>query len=407
MIGRLLDAVKVVEYGNFIAAPYCAKLMADLGAEVIKVEEPHVGDEARHYGPFPGDVPHPERSGLFLFLNTNKLGITLNVKTGTGKKILRDLLRGADIFVENNPAKTMRRVGFDWRSLKKINPRLIMVSITPFGQTGPYRDYKAYAINCSAGGGFSIGFGEPNREPLRMPLSLDNINSGVVGAIGGLAALIARSKTGRGQHVDVSEMESWISLLTGVSVFAYIVYGLRKGRMGHRQPGPYPRTTLPCKDGYISMLALQGYQWRRFLEIVGGGKIPDWYANDPRFKDRLVAGRDYADQLDSLLSPWLMAHTRDEIFRICLGADVPFAPVRYMDEVLNDAHLEERNFFVKVDHPETGMLKYPGAPYIFSKTPWKIECHAPLLGEHNEKIFCKRLGYSKEDLVQFRRGGII
>ena len=155
MAEQLLSGLKVVECGNFISAAHCAKMMADLGAEVIKVEKPGTGDASREYGPFPDDIPHPERSGLYLYLNANKLGITLNLETATGQKILKELLKDADVFVENNPPKLMKEWELDYARLKKINPRLIMTSITPFGQTGPYKGYKVYAINCCAAGGVS------------------------------------------------------------------------------------------------------------------------------------------------------------------------------------------------------------------------------------------------------------
>ena len=168
---KIFEGLKVVEYGNLVSAPYCTKLLAGLGAEVIKVEMPGVGDEARKHGPFPNDTPHTERSGLFLSLNSNKLGITLNLDTQAGRNILKKLLEDADVFVENNAPKHMEELGLDYASLEKINPRLIMASITPFGQSGPYRDYKAYDINCAAAGGVSIGIGYPDREPLALPLS--------------------------------------------------------------------------------------------------------------------------------------------------------------------------------------------------------------------------------------------
>lgn len=155
------------------------------------------------------------------------------------------------------------------------------------------------------------------------------------------------------------------------------------------------------------MAAIQGYQWKCFLEIMGDGEVPEWYRDDPRFKDRSVAGRDYADELDALLAPWLMSHSKEEIFNACRKKRVPFAPVRDVGEVVNDPHLNARDFFQELEHPEAGRLKYPGPPYRFSQTPWSLSRPAPLLGEHNKEIYCNRLGYTKEDLTQFRRAGVI
>jgi len=170
MKGKALEGLRVLEFGSFISAAYCCKLLADFGAEVIKVEEPRRGDETRWYGPFLDNVPHPEKSGLFLYLNTNKLGITLNPKLATGKEIFKKLIKEVDIFVENNPPQMMKNLGLDYESLKKENPQLIMTSITPYGQTGPYRNYKGYCINASALGGMSTCIGEQDREPLTPPL---------------------------------------------------------------------------------------------------------------------------------------------------------------------------------------------------------------------------------------------
>jgi crotonobetainyl-CoA:carnitine CoA-transferase CaiB-like acyl-CoA transferase len=155
------------------------------------------------------------------------------------------------------------------------------------------------------------------------------------------------------------------------------------------------------------MIAIQGYQWKRFLELIGDGEVPDWYANDPRFKDRREISLKYADEMDALLAPWLMSHTKEEIYSLCREKRIPFAPVKNIKEVVNDPHLKVREYFVEVEHPATGSLKYPGAPYKLSETAWKVDKPAPLLGEHNEKVYCQRLGYSTEELSKLRRGGII
>ncbi len=407
MAGKALGGLRVVEYAQFISGPHCAKLMADLGAEVIKVEEPRVGDTSRRYGPFPGDIPHPEHSGLFLYLNANKLGITLDPKANTGHEILLRLLKEADILVENYPGRTMEGLGLDYASLRDVNPHLIVTSISPFGRTGPYKDYKGYSLNCSAMGGYSLGAGEPGREPLAAPLSLDHFMSGTTAALATLGAVFVRDASGKGTHVDVSEVDSWITLNTGLVVSAYIFHGMKRIRSGHRVAGPYPRTTLPCKDGYFTMHAVQGYQWKRFLEIVGDGKVPDWYEKDPRFKDRSVAGRQYADELDALLAPWMMSHTKDELFALCQEKKIPFGPVRTAEETVNDPHFADREYFVEMEHPTLGKTKYPGPPYRLSLTPWAVERTAPALGEHNSEIYSELLGYSEDRIGELMAQEII
>lgn len=404
MAKQALSWLKVVELGEFIAAPYCTKLMADMGAEVIKIEEPGLGDRARRHGPFLNDIPHPERSGLFLNMNTSKLGVTLNVQKATGKRILRQLLKEADVFVENNPSKKMKALGLDYKSLHKLNPGLIVTSITPFGQTGPYKDYRAYDINCCAAGGISIGIGSPDREPLTMPFSQCDHQAGVSAAAATYVALVARNATGEGQQVDISEAEVMAALHLGIDIYDYLEKGQKERRSGFRDAQTvYPSTTLQCKDGYVRLRAPQLAQWIRFLGIMG---TPEW-SKDPRYRNRHTMGMEYPQEVDDLLAPWLMAHTKAEIFEMCLKERVPLAPVNTIAETVNNPHLKARDFFVQVNREDTGRLTYPGAPYKFSATPWQISHPAPRLGEHNEKVYCERLGYSREDLVQLRRAGVI
>ncbi|RLG33495.1 hypothetical protein DRN98_03835 [Methanosarcinales archaeon] len=408
MTEEIFNGLKVVELANFISGPYCGQMMANLGAEVIKIEKPKVGDDSRSFGPFPNDTPHLERSGLFLCLNTNKLGMTLDVKTDRGREILLELLKKADIFIENNPPKLIDELRLGYETLKKINPRLIVTSITPFGQTGPLRDYKGEAINTAGMGGFSLTVGEPGRPPITAPLSLGHYQSGGIAAFATITALIARDKTERGQHIDVSELDTWAGAVTGQLISAYIFKGMKKTRSGYRTSGSvYPTVILPCKDGYVWLVAIMGYQWKRFLEIMGGGKIPDWYANDPRFKDRREMAIKYGEELDNRIIPWLMKHTKKEFFAIARENHLPFTPVQDIGEVMNEEQFKERPFFVDVDHPETGTLRYPGAPFRLSETPWKIKGHAPLLGQHNEEILSNYLGYSREEIEQLREDEII
>ena len=406
MTRKALDGVKVIEYSCTEAGSYCAKLMADLGAEVIKIEPPDKGDTARKKGPFINDIPHPEKSGHYLYLNTNKFGITLNVKTNAGRTIFYKLLEDIDIFVQDNPPKLMKDFSLDYTSLQKINPRHISVSITSFGQNGPYKDYKGYAINTAAAGGMNNTMGFPDREPLTPPLEQSHFISATVSAVAALTALFGRDANGQGQEVDVSESDVW-SFFTGMMVHNFIYSGRKRVRGGFRTPGFYPYTILSCKDGYVSLIAILGKQWKAFLELVGNGKIPDWYADDPRFKDRWVNSLEHADELDGLLEPWLMKYTMEEIFEMCQQRHIPFAPVRSISKAANDSHFKERSYFEEIERKETGTIKYPGAPYKLSKTPWKVERPAPMFGEHNEEIYCRRLSYSRDELVQLRQKGII
>lgn len=406
-MNKTLGDIKVIELAQYISGPYCGMLLAGLGANVTKIETPESGDLSRRCGPFPDDIPHMDRSGLFQYLNRNKKGVTLDVLKPSGRKIFLELLKGADVLIEDLPPYLTKEFKLDFTTLRDVNPKLNVISITPFGQTGPYRDYKAYAINAAAIGGMSSIVGDPAREPLTPPFSMGNFQTGVIASNAIMSALMAGKKIDRGQHIDISEAESWSIFHTGNVVSAFVYGGRKRTRSGHRTFAPYPYTLLPCKDGYLSMIALRGSEWKRFLEIVGNGEIPEWYASDERFKDRSKAGREYSDVLDELLSPWLMSHTREEIFKQCKEKHVPFMPVRNMDEVINCEHLNTREYFDTLKLTGTDGFKCPGAPVRFSKTPWQLNDTAPCLAEHNHDIFCNELKYSKEELVQLRRAGTI
>lgn len=400
---HILSGFKVVEYGDFVSAPYAAKLLGDLGAEVIKVE-PSAGDSARRRGPFPGDIPHPERSGLFLYLNTNKLGVTLNLETPTGRLLLYRLLEGADVFVHNVPPARACSLGLDYERLSAVNPKLIVVAISPYGQDGPYRDYKAYDINTQAAGGLSLGIGEPDREPLKLPLTQSGFQAGLVGALAALCALFGREATGRGQLIDVAEADVWATVHTGVGVVAWLFSGRLRQRSGRRLIGqPYPHGVFRCKDGHVALQCSERRQWERFLEMLGD---PEW-GRDPKYRDRLKNQEEYAEELDALLAPWLMARSREEIFQLCQEYRLPGAPLKRVDEVLSEPQLRERGFFYELDHPEAGRLTYPGLPFRFSEAPTGPSARAPLLGEHNEDVYVGRLGLTPAELTQLRQTGVV
>jgi crotonobetainyl-CoA:carnitine CoA-transferase CaiB-like acyl-CoA transferase len=351
-------------------------------------------------------MPNRETSGLFLYLNSNKIGMSLNIKRRTGRGILEQLLKDADVFVENMLPHEKAEIRMTASALSQANSQLIVASITPFGQTGNYSNYKGYALNAAALGGICYTCGEPDREPLNYPFSLGHYQSGTIAAFAILMAIFARKKIGKGQHIDISESDCWATRYVGDSISSYLFYQQQRMRTGHSVPGFYPYTFLPCKDGYMSMIAVQGYQWKRFLKIVGGGKIPEWYEKDPRFKDRWME-KEHSRVLDKLLEPWLLSHKKAEIFDLCRKARVPFAPVMTIKEVVEHPHFESRNYFVSIERSGEGTIKCPGAPYRLSKTPWSIRLPAPHMGEHNEKILCNLLGYSKRDLVELNKQKII
>ena len=398
---KALDGVKVLEWSQGVAGPYCAKLLADLGAEVIKIEKPGLGDEARRRGPFLDDIPHPERSGLFLYVNTNKLGVTLNPDTPSGKKILKELVAGVDILIEDNPPQMVKDLGLDYESLKEINPRLIMTSITPFGQTGPYRDYKAYHLNIyhAGGEGYLLPGDSPNldREPVKGGGFAADYDSGVCAAVAALGALYSCRITGLGRHIDVSKQEALIAV-TRMELSRYASEGVSPTRL----PRPNLGGLSPCKDGYAVLTIGRDRQWQAFVELMGN---PEW-ATDEKYREE-SSRMAHAAELQPRIREWAREHTKEEIFHQGQAKGCPLGPLNTPEELVNSPQIQARGFFVEVDHPETGKVMYPSAAYRFSETPWAVERPAPLLGQHNGEVLSGRLGYPVQDLVKMRLAGII
>lgn len=399
-----LSGLRIVELGEGIAPAYCGKLLADLGADVVKVEPPVRGDVLRRRGPFPGDEPHPEHSALFLYLNTNKLGMTLDPSCSTGSELLRRLLERADVVIDGLAVGTLATWGLDDQTLRQSYPRLVVTHLSPFGQTGPYARYRGTSLTVLAYANIAWGIGEPGRPPLAIPYDQADYQGGMAGATATMMALLARERSGQGQVADVAAAETYATLYAQGMIPTFVFLGVTGQRQGHRRVDHYPYTILPCKDGYVCLICREGRQWRRFVEDILGN--PEW-TQSPRYRNRRVMAEEYPDEVDALLAPWLMSHTKEEIFALCRQRRVPFAPVRTMDEVANAAELEACGFFVAVPRDGSGPLRAPGPPFRMSATPWRIRRPAPRLGEHNAAIFCDELGVERAELVALSRSGII
>jgi CoA:oxalate CoA-transferase len=406
MVDQALSDVKVLDLTWHIAGPYCTKLLADYGADVIKVERPGKGDPTRAMGPFFKDDPHPEKSGLFLHLNTNKKGITLNLKSATGKKIFKQLVADADILVESFRPHVMPGLGLDYQTLEKVNPRLVMVSVSSFGQTGPYRDFKASEIVEYAMGGEMYSTGIAGREPLKLGGNVIQYQAGTVAAVATMGALYSAEDQGIGQHVDVSIMETQVG--SADRRIMYILSYIMAGVITTRWPPPreavrmliMPQGVYPCKDGFVNTLSLPQW-WPRYIEALGMPELKD----DPRFQN--IYSAEAGMEFDAIWYSWLADHNKEELFEIFLKSKIASAPVNSPEDLLKYTQLKAREYFVEVDHPETGKVTYPGAPFKMSETSWKIRQPAPLLGQHNEEIYCRLLGYTGEELIKLREGGII
>ena len=385
----------MVEWGDFVSAPYCGKVLAELGAEVVKVEPPDVGDSSRRHGPFPSGAPDPERSGLYLFNNLNKRGVTLDVHTPAGRDALERLLASADVFLENQPLRETEKSGLDFPSLKDRHPGLVVTSISPYGRSGPYREYAGYDINANALGGMSFGTGYPHREPLTTPLYQVSYLAGVGAAMASIVALLARGRSGQGQLVDVAESQVVAALLSGYHLPTYIYQGVAGWRSGNRMRlGLFPNCVLPCQDGYVCIDAPQLEQYRRFLALMGN---PEW-VEEPRYRNRRAMSDQYPEEAEALITPWFMAHTKDEILRLCIENRVPCVPVRDIQEVLDDEHLNARDYYRSIEHPHAGAHLHPGPGYRMSETPCRVVRAAPSLGQHNREVLCAELGVPEQDL---------
>ncbi len=401
MAEQLLSGIKVVECGNMVSAAYAGKLLADFGADVVKVEEPQ-GDSARQRGPFPGDTPHAEKSGLFLYLNANKQGVTLNLRAAKGQAVLQSLCAQADILLHNYSPRDMAGLGLDYTKLSQINPGLIMTSISYFGQTGPHRDYNAYDLTASNAGGWaciSPGASDyPDLPPLKAFGHQTDFQGGVHAGVATLGAYYHKCITGEGQHVDVAIQEC-IAAILEMNFMHYTYSGLETSRLGRRSI--YPWCMLDCKDGKLFVICVEEDQWKRFADLMGN---PEW-ATLEIFEDRVVRGQNYDALLPFLqefASEWKVAdlYKAGQERRICM------APVNTVADLLASEHLKAREFFTEISHQVAGSLTYPGAPFKVEDVGYAVRRAAPQLGEHNAEVYAQ-IGLAPAEIDGLRKQGIV
>ncbi|MBI3246558.1 MAG: CoA transferase [Deltaproteobacteria bacterium] len=403
MPGRGLEGFRVVECGEMVAASYATKLMADMGAEVVKIETPTGGDSARQRGPFPGKIPHPEKSGLFLYLNTNKRGVTLDLEQARGREIFRKLVGQADLLVHNVHPTSMAAMGLDYAELAGVNPGLVMTSITPFGLSGPHSHYQATDLTLwNAGGLCYLNGGGPGSEdlpPLKAFGQQAGFQAGIHAAVAALGALFARMTNGVGQHIDFSIQET----LMAISEFAGIMPSYA-GQVVVRFTGNKairPLDIMECKDGWIYLCCVEEHQWKGFVDIMDN---PEWAAEE-LFDTRLHRAENW-DALQVLMEPWVKEQTVEELYHKAQARRIPFAPVSTMGDLLDSEHLKARGFFAEITHPEAGTLPYPTAPYKLSAVPWTLRRPAPCLGQHNAEVYGE-LGLTREEIESLHKQGVI
>lgn len=405
MVEQGLSGVKVLDLTWHIAGPYCTKYLADCGADVIKIERPGSGDPARAMGPFFEDDPHPEKSGLFLLLNANKRSITLNLKAETGKKMLRELVKGADILVESFRPHVMPGLGLSYEELEKVNPRLVMTSISSFGQTGPYKEFKATDMIIYGMGGTMFFTGIPEREPVRLGGTVVSYQVGAVAAVATMFALCAGEKRGYGEHLDVSAYEVTRGSIDRAStdLLAYQYCGNYDVRATTGQRA-YPAGIYPCKDGYIDLSGGSVIHFPKSARMVGRPEL----AKDPRYStaEAQVDVHRKEEFETQIFYPWIMQRTQREVWAACQQVRIQSGPIFDTSDLLEDSHYRLREYWRHIEHPSTGVLTYPGAPFHSDEMPWAIRRPAPLLGQHNKEVY-SALGYTEEEQVRLRERGVI
>jgi benzylsuccinate CoA-transferase BbsF subunit len=383
MSAGALEGIRVIELGEGVSAPYCAKLFSDFGADVIKVESGDAGDLSRTWGPFPEDVPHPEKGGLFHFLNTNKRSAQLDLETSEGRDAFFDLIRSADVLIENMAPAWKREHALDWERLEPLNPELVMISITPFGQTGPYADWKGYDLNAYHLTGASDRYcGRPGEMPLEHGTFAADFFGAVSAAAWGLAATLGRENVGGGQQIDVSCAEAIAATFVGgQNIGGFAQDGAFDKRTGIGMPLAAPASIVPCKDGHVWMLALESGQWNGLREVMGD---PEWMQLE-MFQDMFSRGEN-ADLIYSMVNEWSAQHGKMEIMDRCQAAGCPITAVFTVAEAAEHPHLKERDYIVELEHDHLGRFRALGAPFKLSETPGGPHRAAPTLGQHTHEV---------------------
>ena len=400
MTERALAGVRVLDLSQGIAGAYCTKLLADHGAEVIKVEPPDTGERLRALGPWPGDVPDGETGGLHLYLNGGKKSVTLDLTTQSGALILKKLLKNAAVLVESGPPGSLAANGLGYNDLKAEFPELIYASVTPFGQTGPWRDFTGDAFIAWAVGGLMYVTGDPDREPLANGAEPAEYFAAENLAIGILAALLHRDAGGGGQWVETSLMEA-IAANNEYNTVLYSFMGAIRRRWYSRHAFRYPSDIFPCMGGHVAVL----YGRLGLQELAVAIERPDLMDHE-LFVSNAERYRRWRE-FEELLRPYLEAHEPREIVEAGQALRQPFALVPTIADLLTDEHLAAREYFVEQEHPKAGTLRFPGPPWRSSATAWATGA-APRLGEQNAEVLVgEATGYEQSDLVILRERGVM
>jgi CoA:oxalate CoA-transferase len=401
LMERPLENLRVLSLTVALLGPYCSMIFGDLGAEVIKIERPGFGDMSREWGPFFPGVQGPNKSGYFASVNRNQKSVTINLKEPKGKEIIKELVKKSDVLIENFKPGTMDEWGLGWEDLKKTNPLLIYGCGSGFGHTGPYKTYPSYDIIGQAMSGFMDMNGWPDKPPARAGSSIGDIITGMILAVGILAALNYRNITGKGQKVDIAQVDSMLSVLEN-SIIRYTLEGKSPTRIGSRHPNITPFDIFEADDGYLVIAAGNDGTWKRFCTVIGK---PEWLS-DPRFVNNSLRCIN-EPQLKLLIERYTKVRGKKEVAMMLMENDVPAAPVFNVGEAINDPQTQFRNMIIEYNQPQYGLIKAAGCPIKYSETPITVFKPAPLLGQHTEEVLTNLLNYTQEQINQLKKERIV
>ncbi len=395
--GGALDGIRVLDLTRVLAGPYCTMFLGDLGAEVVKVEQPGIGDDTRGWGP-----PFAAgESAYFLSVNRNKKSLTVDLKTQGGQEVLRQLAQKADVLIENFRPGAMERFGLGEKELRADNPRLIYASLSAFGADGPMRDYPGYDLIVQAWGGLMSITGRPDGEPTKVGVAIVDIVAGLMLGQAVVSALYAREKLGVGQKIDTSLLEAQVACLVNAGS-NYLVSGQIPRRYGNAHPSIVPYQSFETADGHLVIGVASESIWKRFCQALGRSEL----AEDSRFAKNAQRVENRVELL-KLLAEIFSSRDSKTWTEILQDADVPCAPVQTVDQVFNDPQVIQRGMVAEMEHPRAGRIRMAGIPVKFTATPATLRLSPPLLGEHTEKVLEDWLGMSKEEISGMREKGIL